>query len=164
MTKTTIFLLFAAFLSAAYAASVSDRGETFTDEEPISLDLGGKCRAVKTWRQNKWNGQSLSVQNGTLTFTESVGVHGGKIDIGPKAELRFARKCGIGTGLGDAGTRVIRLAPGARLVMEGNEWSHDHTRVIVPAQAEWMADITKLYLCGSMKDNLWDIAGRAVQR
>lgn len=162
MKKTTVFLLSAALLSAVQAASVSDRGETFTDEENISLDLGGKCRAVKTWRQGKWNGQSLSVQNGTLTFTEDMGVHGGKIDIGPKGELRFAQGCGIGTGLGDAGTRVITLSPGARLVMEGNIWRHDHTRLVVPRQAEWVADVSKLLLQGGMKDNLWDIAGRAV--
>lgn len=144
------------------SASVSDRGDQFTDEENISIDLGGKSRAVKTWKQNKWNGQALAVQNGTLVFTESVAVHGGKIDIGPKAELRFARGCYIGSGLGDAGTRVFTLSPGARLVMEGNEWGHDHTRVVVPAQAEWSADISKLYLSGGMKDNLWDISGRAV--
>ena len=160
--RVSISLFSVLLLSAALAANVSDRGETFTDEENISLDLGGKCRAVKTWRQGKWNGQSLSVQNGTLTFTEDMGVHGGKIDIGPKGVLRFARGCGIGTGLGDAGTRVITLSPGARLVMDGNVWRHDHTRVVVPPKAEWVADISKLLLQGGMKDNLWEISGRAV--
>ena len=150
------------FALAAVAANVSDRGDAFTDEEGISLDLGGKCRAVRTWRQDKWNGQSLAVQNGTLTFTGDVSVHGGKIDVGSKGELRFARGCGIGTGLGDAGTRHITLAPGGRLVMEGNVWRHDHTRVIVPRQSEWIADISKLILLGSMKNNLWEISGRAV--
>ena len=150
------------FALAAVAANVSDRGDAFTDEEGISLDLGGKCRAVRTWRQDKWNGQSLAVQNGTLTFTGDVSVHGGKIDVGSKGELRFARGCGIGTGLGDAGTRHITLAPGGRLVMEGNVWRHDHTRVIVPQQSEWVADISRLILLGSMKNNLWEISGRAV--
>ena len=45
------------------AVSTSDRGMAFTDEEPISLDLGGKTREVRTWRQDKWNGQALSVAN-----------------------------------------------------------------------------------------------------
>ncbi len=147
---------------AARSASASDRGDAFTDEEPIALDLGGGTRTVKTWKQAKWNGQPLSVDNGRLVFTEDVGVHGGMIDVGAKGELVFARGCAIGTGLGDAGTRVFALAPGARLRMEGNAWRHDHTRVVVPAGAEWTADITRLALCGSMKDSLWDVSGRAV--
>lgn len=143
------------------AVSTSDRGMAFTDEEPISLDLGGKTREVRTWRQDKWNGQALSVANGTLVFTKSVNVHGGKVDIMRGAVLRFARGCSLGTGLGDAGTRVFDVASGARLEMDGVSWRMDHTRVVLPKGAEWIADLTELSLEGAMKDNLWDIGGRA---
>ncbi len=61
--------LLVAFAALQTAGSVSDRGETFTDEEPIALDLGGKMRAVKSWRQDKWNGQALSIKNGTLVMS-----------------------------------------------------------------------------------------------
>ena len=92
------------------AASVSDRGDKFTDEEPISLELGGATRQVESWGQSKWNGQALSVTNGALVFTKSVHVHGGKINVGPDTTLKFARGCSLGTGLGDAGTRIFDIA------------------------------------------------------
>ena len=139
-----------------------DIGEKFTDEEPIALDLGGTTREVESWRQDKWNGQSLSVTNGTLVFTKSVGIHGGKINVGPRTTLRFARGSSLGTGLGDAGTRVFDIAPGSRLDMDGIRWNMDHTRVVLSKGAEWNADLTRLELAGAMKDNLWDISGRAV--
>ena len=50
------------------ASSVSDRGDKFTDEEPIALELGGATRQVESWGQSKWNGQALSVTNGTLVL------------------------------------------------------------------------------------------------
>ena len=143
------------------AASVSDRGDYFTDEEPIALELGGATRKVESWGQSKWNGQPLSITNGTLVFTESVHVHGGKINVGPDATLKFARGCSLGTGLGDAGTRIFDLAPGSRLDMDGIRWNMDHTRVVLPKGAEWNADIERLEFAGAMKDNLWDISGRA---
>ncbi|MBR1609855.1 MAG: hypothetical protein IJ678_09610, partial [Kiritimatiellae bacterium] len=95
-----VFALAAAL--AAAAQSPSDHGTYFSDEEPIRLDLGGKTRQVESWSQQKWNGQPLSVDNGALVFTKNVGVHGGKIDVGPGAALRFARGASLGTGLGDA--------------------------------------------------------------
>jgi len=144
------------------AASASDRGDKFTDEEPIALELDGATRHVESWRQDKWNGQALSITNGTLVFTKSVHVHGGKVNIGSDATLRFARGCSLGTGLGDAGTRVFDIAPGGRLDMDGVRWNMDHTRVLLPKGSEWNADITRLELAGAMKDNLWDISGRAV--
>ena len=143
-------------------ASVSDRGDKFTDEEPISLELGGATRQVESWGQSKWNGQALSVTNGALVFTKSVHVHGGKINVGPDTTLKFARGCTLGTGLGDAGTRIFDVAPGGRLDMDGVNWRMDHTRVVLPKGAEWNADLTRLELAGAMKDNLWDISGRAV--
>ena len=143
------------------AASVSDRGDKFTDEEPIALELGGTTRQVESWGQSKWNGQSLSVTNGTLVFTKSVHVHGGKINVGPDTTLKFARGCSLGTGLGDAGTRIFDIAPGSRLDMDGIRWNMDHTRVVLPKGAEWNADLEHFELAGAMKDNLWDIGGRA---
>ena len=154
--------MLAACLALLAAASVSDRGETFTDEEPIALDLGGRTRVVQSWRQDKWNGQALSVANGTLVFEKSVGIHGGKIGVASGATLRFARGSSLGTGLGDARTRVFDVAPGGRLDMNGVNWRMDHTRVVLPKGAEWNADLTRLELAGAMKDNLWDISGRAV--
>ncbi len=143
------------------AASVSDRGDKFTDEEPIALELGGATRHVESWGQSKWNGQALSVTNGTLVFTKSVHVHGGKINVGPDTTLKFARGCSLGTGLGDAGTRIFDIAPGSRLDMDGIRWNMDHTRVVLPKGAEWNADLEHFELAGGMKDNLWDIGGRA---
>ena len=156
---TVVLKIAAAF--SAFAASASDRGDTFTDEEPITLELGGATREVESWHQGKWNGQALSVTNGTLVFTKSVAVHGGRINIGPDATLRFARGCSLGTGLGDAGTRVFDVAPGGRLDMDGVKWNMDYTRVLLPRGAEWNADLTRLELAGAMKDNLWDISGHA---
>ena len=123
------------------AASVSDWGDKFTDEEPIALELGGATRHVESWGQSKWNGQPLSVTNGTLVFTKSVHVHGGKINVGPDTTLKFARGCSLGTGLGDAGTRIFDIAPGSRLDMDGIRWNMDHTRVVLPKDAEWNADL-----------------------
>ena len=143
------------------AASVSDRGDKFTDEEPIALELGGATRQVESWGQSKWNGQALSVTNGTLVFTKSVHVHGGKINVGPDTTLKFARGCSLGTGLGDAGTRIFDIAPGSRLDMDGIRWNMDHSRVVLPKGAEWNADLEHFELAGGMKDNLWDIGGRA---
>ena len=34
------------------ASSVSDRGDKFTDEEPIALELGGATRQVESWGQS----------------------------------------------------------------------------------------------------------------
>ena len=143
------------------AASVSDRGDKFTDEEPIAIELGGATRQVESWGQSKWNGQALSVTNGTLVFTKSVHVHGGKINVGPDTTLKFARGCSLGTGLGDAGTRIFDIAPGSRLDMDGIRWNMDHTRVVLPKGAEWNADLEHFELAGGMKDNLWDIGGHA---
>ena len=154
---TTVLAVCALFA----AVSASDRGDKFTDDEPISLELGGETRCVESWRQDKWNGQSLSVTNGTLVFTKSVNVHGGKINVGPNATLKFARGCSLGTGLGDAGTRVFDVAPGGRLDMDGVRWNMDHTRVLLPKGATWNADLASFELAGAMKDNLWDISGSA---
>ena len=144
------------------APSPSDHGDRFTDEEPIALDLGGKTREVEKWFQGKWNGQRLSVTNGTLVFKRSINVHGGLIDIAPDATLRFARGAHLGTGLGDAGTRVFDVAPGGRLDMDGVEWDMDHTRVLLPKGSVWNADILRFSLLGAQKNNLWDIGGRAL--
>ena len=122
------------------APSPSDHGDRFTDEEPIALDLGGKTREVEKWFQGKWNGQRLSVTNGTLVFKRSINVHGGLIDIASDATLRFALGAHLGTGLGDAGTRVFDVAPGGRLDMDGVEWDMDHTRVLLPNGSVWNAD------------------------
>ena len=170
MKKALVLLAALAGMTAFAAASPADAGPGgpsdhvahFTDEEPISLDLGGATREVESWRQDKWNGQPLSVANGALVITKSVNIHGGRIDIGPGATLRFARGCALGTGLGDAGTRVFDISPGGRLEMDGVEWRMDHSRVVVPEGAEWLGDFTRLSLEGAMKDNLWDISGRAV--
>ena len=144
------------------APSVSDRGDRFTDEEPIALELGGKTREVEKWFQGKWNGQRLSVTNGTLVFKRSINVHGGGIDIAPDATLRFARGAHLGTGLGDAGSRVFNIAPGGSLDMDGVEWDMDHTRVLLPKGSTWNADILRFSLLGAQKNNLWDIGGRAI--
>ncbi len=162
VNSVSSFFLASLVAFSAVASSVSDRGDHFTDEEPIALELGGKTREVESWHQSKWNGQALSVTNGTLVFTKSVGVHGGRVNIGPGTTLRFARGCSLGTGLGDAGTRVFDIAPGGRLDMDGVRWNMDHTRVVLPKGAEWNADLTRLELAGAMTNNLWDIAGRAV--
>ena len=167
-TRPTVRLLFALLFAAGAAfaddppAPVVDHGDHFSDEAHIALDLGGKTREVGSWFQGKWNGQALSVTNGTLVFTKAVNVHGGMVDVGPKAVLRFAAGANLGTGLGDAGTRVFDVAPGSRLEMDGIDWHMDHTRVVVPKGAEWKADIARLTLEGAQKDNLWDIGGRAV--
>ena len=174
---STLFVLaaLATFSAAAFAAdpsaadapaaepvTTSDHGDHFTDELPILLDLGGKTREVESWRQSKWNGQPLAVSNGVLAFTKSVAVHGGRTTIGPGATLRFARGARLGTGLGDAGTRVFDVAPGGTLDMCGVSWDMDHTRVLLPKGAAWNADLSHLTLAGGMKDNLWDLGGRAL--
>lgn len=144
------------------AENLSDRGHVFTDEKPLVVDLKGGSRSVETWHQNRWNGQPLTVKNGKLVFTKSVAVHGGKIEVERDSTLSFARGAYLGTGLGDAGTRVFNIAHGAKLEMDGIKWNMDHTRVVLPAGAEWMADFSKFSLSGGMKDNLWDIGGKAV--
>ena len=159
--ETGLAAMFLALASAASAAGACDRGDTFTDEGPICLELGGRVREVATWRQDKWNGQALGVTNGTLVFTKAVDVHGGRIVVAPDSALRFARGCSLGTGLGDAGTRVFDIAPGGRLDMDGVAWRMDHTRVVLPKGASWNADLSRLSLEGAMKDNLWEIGGRA---
>ncbi len=155
-------ILHSALCIALAEPSPSDRGDRFTDEEAISLNLGGKTREVEFWSQNKWNGQVLAITNGTLTFTKGVNVHGGQIYVAPDATLRFARGAHLGTGLGDAGTRVFNVAPGGRLDMDGVEWDMDHTRVILPKGAAWNADLARFTLQGSQKNNLWDIGGAAL--
>ncbi len=157
-----LLISFCILHSAFCIASPSDHGDHFTDEEPIALDLGGKTREVESWFQGKWNGQALSVTNGTLVFTKGVNVHGGMVNVGPDATLRFARGLHLGTGLGDAGTRVFNVAPGGRLDMDGVDWHMDHTRVIIPKGATWNADIAHFTLEGAQRDNRWDIGGRAV--
>lgn len=160
----TVFgqVLFAAGLLGLAAYGAADCGTYFTDEEPLALDLGGATRTVETWTQTQWNAQPLAVTNGTLVFTRRVGVHGGPVKIGPQTTLRFARGCSLATGTGDAATRVFDLAPGARLEMDGIDWHMDHTRVVVPSGATWVADVNRLSLDGAMKDNRWQIGGRAL--
>ena len=158
----SLCIVHCALCIALAAPSPSDHGDHFTDEEPIDLDLGGETREVVKWFQGKWNGQRLSVTNGTLVFTRSINVHGGRIGIGPDATLRFALGSHLGTGLGDAGTRVFDVAPGGQLEMDGVEWDMDHTRVLLPKGAAWKADILRFSLLGAKKDNLWDIGGRAL--
>jgi hypothetical protein len=157
-----LLISFCILHSAFCIASPSDHGDHFTDEEPIALDLGGKTREVEKWSQGKWNSQPLSVTNGTLVFTKSMSVHGGMVNVASDATLRFARGSTLATGLGDAGTRVFNVAPGGKLDMDGIGWNMDHTRVLIPKSAEWNADLTRLTLLGAMKDNLWDIGGKAV--
>ena len=91
VNSVSSFFLASLVAFSAVASSVSDRGDHFTDEEPIALELGGKTREVESWHQSKWNGQALSVTNGTLVFTKSVGVHGGRVNIGPGTRLRGER-------------------------------------------------------------------------
>ena len=146
----------------AESEAVSDKGSYFTDEKPLVIDMKGGERSVESWHQHKWNGQPLTVKNGKLTFTKSVGVHGGKINVEKGSALAFARGVTLGTGLGDAGTRVFNVAPGARLEMNGIKWNMDHSRVLIPQGAYWMADLTRFTLQGGMKDNLWEIGGEAV--
>ena len=104
----TFCILHSAFCISFAATSPSDHGDHFTDEEPIALDLGGKTREVEKWFQGKWNSQPLSVTNGTLVFTKSMSVHGGMVNVGPDATLRFARGSSLATGLGVAGTQIGR--------------------------------------------------------
>lgn len=140
----------------------SDHGSYFSDEENLVIDCGGKSREVESWGQSKWNGQELRVKNGKLTFTKNVHCHGGDIDVESGATLAFGSGCRLGTGLGDAGTRVFRIASGGALEMKRVSWNMDHTRVEISVGASWYADLDRLEFLGGQKDNLWDIAGKAV--
>lgn len=124
------------------------------------FDLGGKCAAVDEIGQREWNGLKLVVSNGEFRINNSYWTHGGLTEVGPGASLTICKK--LTTGQGDAGIRVFKLGDKSRLSFEDVEWHMDHTRVELPAGSEWVAGFPIFTLDGGMKDNLWDLAGRAI--
>ena len=136
--------------------------EPFDGHQHDILDLGGKTLSVKEIGQKEWNGLKTVVTNGELHVTEKYWTHGGLTSIGPGAAFVVGPDAQLTTGQGDAGIRKFEMGKGSRLRFEGVNWHMDHTRVIVPKDAEWYADVSRLSLDGAMKDNLWEIAGRAM--
>ena len=146
-------LLFA-IPSLALAAS-------FDGHQHDILDLKGKTVSVKEIGQKEWNQLKTVVSNGELRVTESYWTHGGLTSVGPGAALVIGPDARLTTGQGDAAVRRFEMNSRSRLRFEGVDWHMDHTCVTVPQGAEWYADISSLSLDGGMKDNLWEIAGKA---
>ena len=149
----------ALILLTAFRGARADSFDGFQDD---ILDLGGRSVTVAEISQKEWNSLKTVVSNGTLRVTEKYSTHGGLTSVGPGATLAIGPGAKLSTGQGDAAIRRIVLDSGACLRLENVDWSMDHTTVSVASGAEWFADLAKLTLAGSMKDNRWEISGRAV--
>ena len=149
------------FLTALMLAGGLVQAEPFDGHQHDILDLKGQSVEVAEIEQKEWNGLKTVVSNGHLRVTKRYHVRGGDTVIGPGASLSVGPDAHLATGAGDARTRRIDLAPGAKLRFEVRDWSMDHTKITVPKGAEWFADVGRFVLAGAMKDNEWRIAGKA---
>ena len=149
------------FLTALVLAGGLVQAEPFDGHQHDILDLKGQSFEVAEIEQKEWNGLKTVVSNGHLRVTKRYHMRGGDTVIGPGASLSIGPDAHLATGAGDARTRRIDLAPGAKLRFEVRDWSMDHTKITVPKGAEWFADVGRFVLAGAMKDNEWRIAGKA---
>ena len=149
------------FLTVLVLAGGLVQAEPFDGHQHDILDLKGQSVEVAEIEQKEWNGLKTVVSNGHLRVTKRYHMRGGDTVIGPGASLSIGPDAHLATGAGDARTRRIDLAPGAKLRFEVRDWSMDHTKITVPKGAEWFADVGRFVLAGAMKDNEWRIAGKA---
>ena len=146
----------------AALAALPAWAERFDGHQHDILDLGGKALSVEEIGQKEWNGLKTAVTNGELRVTRKYWTHGGLTSIGPGAAFVVGPGAQLATGAGDAGTRRFEMGKGSRLRFEDVDWHMDHTRISVPQGADWFADVSRLSLDGGMKDNLWEISGKAM--
>ena len=134
----------------------------FDGVEHDILDLDGKTLAVEEIHQREWNGLKTVVTNGRLRVTKNYWMHGGLTSIGPDSSFIVGPDARLTTGAGDAAIRRFELGKDSELRFDGVDWHMDHTRIVIPKDAKWYADVSRLQLDGAMKDNLWEISGRAM--
>ena len=154
-TTMTVLLVAAGFTFAAAAVP-------FDGIEHDILDLKGGARTVAEISQKQWNGLKTVVSNGHLRVSDNYWMHGGLTAIGPRSTFSVGPRARLSTGIGDAGIRRFEMAEGSELRFDVTEWAMDHTQITVPKGAAWFADVGRLTLAGAMKDNSWDIAGKAM--
>ena len=106
--------------------------DPFDGHQHDILDLKGKTVEVAEIEQKEWNGLKTVVSNGHLRVTKRYHMRGGDTVIGPGASFSVGPDARLATGAGDARTRKIDLAPGAKLRFEVRDWSMDHTKITVP--------------------------------
>ena len=150
------------FLTVVMMAAGTVSAARFDGVEHDILDLGGKTLTVEEIHQREWNGLKTVITNGHLKVTKNYWTHGGLTSIGPHSSFTIGPNARLTTGAGDAGIRKFEFGMASKLVFDQVDWTMDHTTVMLPAKAEWTADLTRFAFAGAMKDNFWDLYGRAI--
>ena len=88
-------------------------------EQTFRFDLGGRTGTVGFWSIGSWIPRDLFLTNGTLEVAGRWPIHGGLIEIGGGATLRFLPGALFMPGASDARGRTVRILPGGTLDATG---------------------------------------------
>ncbi len=103
----------------APAGRVPGAGDRLFGEQTFRFDLGGRTGTVGDWSIGSWNARDLFLANGTLEVAGRWPIHGGLIEIGGGATLRFLPGSFFMPGASDARGRTVRILPGGTLDATG---------------------------------------------
>ena len=92
-------------------------------EQTFRFDLGGRTGHVGPWSIGSWSSRDLYLTNGTLEVHGSWPIHGGLIEIGGGATLRFVPGAFFMPGASDARGRTVRVKAGGTLDVAGADVS-----------------------------------------
>ena len=101
---------------ASPAGAVPGAGDRLFSEQTFRFDLGGRDDAeIGGWSIGSWTQRHMYLRNGTLNVHGPWPVHGGLIDVGAGATLRFVPGAFFMPGASDAAGRRVHVAPGGAL-------------------------------------------------
>ena len=92
-------------------------------EQTFRFDLGGRTGHVGPWSIGTWSPRDLHLTNGTLEVHGNWPIHGGLIEIGGGATLRFLPGAFFMPGASDARGRTVRVKAGGTLDVAGADVS-----------------------------------------
>ena len=84
-------------------------------EQTFRFDLGGRTAEIGGWSIGSWTQRHLHLRNGELDVSGPWPIHGGLIEIGEGAQLRFLPGAFFMPGASDAAGRRVAVKRGGRL-------------------------------------------------
>ena len=91
------------------AGRIPGSADRLFSEQTFRFDLGGRKAEIGGWSIGSWNQRNLYLRNGELDVSGPWPIHGGLIEIGDGATLRFIPGAFFMPGASDAAGRRVRV-------------------------------------------------------
>ena len=115
------------------AGRIPGPADRFFSEQTFRFDLGGRKAEIGGWSIGSWTQRHLYLRNGDLDVSGPWPIHGGLIEIGDGATLRFVPGAFFMPGASDAATRRVRILEHGTLDLTGADVSLFNASISIDA-------------------------------